>query len=90
MSVADKILEMGYDDVVIFDCPSYDTAFIGVTNSNQAVYDYEKMVEYLMINDGMTYEEAQILLVIIVVIVIERTILSYFILTKIERRKGNG
>lgn len=58
MSVVDKILEMGYEDVIVFDSPSYDTAFIGVTNSNQAVYDYEKMVEYLMSHDNMTYEEA--------------------------------
>lgn len=58
MSVADKILEMGFEDVVIFDNPSYDTAFIGVTNNNQAVYDYEKMIEYLVTTDDMTYEEA--------------------------------
>lgn len=58
MSVVDKILDMGYEDVIIFEDPSYDSAFIGVTNSNQAVYDYEKMVEYLMDVDDMTYEEA--------------------------------
>lgn len=48
MSVVDKILDMGYEDVIIFEDPSYDSAFIGVTNSNQAVYDYEKMVKYLI------------------------------------------
>lgn len=58
MSVEDKIIEMGYEDVIIFSDPSYDTAFIGVTNGNHAVYDYEKMVEYLIKNDNMTYEEA--------------------------------
>lgn len=58
MSVADKIIDMGYEDVIIFEDPSYDSAFIGVTNSNQAIYDYEKMIEYLIRVDNMTYEEA--------------------------------
>ena len=58
MSVIDKIIDMGYEDVIIFEDPSYEDAFIGVTNSNQAVYDYEKMVEYLMKVDNMTHEEA--------------------------------
>lgn len=26
MSVAEKILEMGYEDIIIFDNPSYDSA----------------------------------------------------------------
>lgn len=58
MSVVDKILDMGFEDVIIFEAPSYDTAFVGVTNSNQAVYDYNKMIEYLVDNDDMTSEEA--------------------------------
>lgn len=55
----DKLLNEGYEDVIIFENPSYDEALIGVTyNTNQAVYDYELMIEHLMNVDNMTYEEA--------------------------------
>lgn len=58
MTVAEMIAEMGYEDVIIFSEPSYDDAFLGVTDSNQAVYDYDLMVEWLISHDGMTEEEA--------------------------------
>lgn len=58
MTARQRIEEAGYENVIIFDNPSYDDAFIGVTNNNQAVYDYDKMVEWLITQDGMTYEEA--------------------------------
>lgn len=59
MKTASEILvDSGYEDVIIFSEPSYDTALIGVTIDNEAVYDYEKMVEYLVQQDGMSYEEA--------------------------------
>lgn len=54
----DKILNAGFEDVIIFDNPSYDTALVAVTTNNEAVYDYDKMIEYLVQHDGMNYEEA--------------------------------
>lgn len=54
----DKIIDAGYEDIIIFDNPSYDSALIGVTNFNQAVYDYDLMVEYLIDQEKMTEEEA--------------------------------
>ena len=59
MTAKDKILDYGYEDVIIFENPSYDNALIGITyDTNQAVYDYELMVEYLVNNEEMTYDEA--------------------------------
>lgn len=59
MSAKDRILEEGYEDVIIFENPSYDEALIGVTyNTNQAVYDYDMMIEHLVMKENMTYEEA--------------------------------
>lgn len=58
MTVAEKIEQGGWEEVVIFSNPSYDSAFIGVSHDDRAVYDYEKMIVYLMDTDGMTYEEA--------------------------------
>ena len=36
----------------------YSSAFIGVSTDNRAVYDYEKMVEWLINTEGFTEEEA--------------------------------
>lgn len=58
MKAADKLAEWGYEDVVVFENPSYDDALIGVTTDNRAVYNYALMVEYLVNNDGFDYEEA--------------------------------
>ena len=59
MTARDRILDEGFEDVIIFENPSYDEALIGVTyNTNQAVYDYDLMIEHLMKVDNITYEEA--------------------------------
>ena len=49
-----KLLEKGYDGVVIFNNYSYDTALIGVTNTHRAVYDYELMLEFLVSKEGFS------------------------------------
>lgn len=58
MTTHEKLIDAGYEDVLIFSDPGYDDALIGVTESNQAVYDFDKMVEWLVQNDGLSYEEA--------------------------------
>lgn len=55
----EKLMELGYEDVVIFDNPSYEDAFIGISEDNRAVYDYDKMAECLVNEDDMTLEDAQ-------------------------------
>lgn len=51
--------EMGYEDLVVFENPSYDSAIIGVNeDQTRVVYSFEKMVEYLMEKDEMSYEDA--------------------------------
>lgn len=56
MTAEERILDAGYEDVLIM--PDYDAALIGVTTDNRAVYDYYKMVECLIGNDGFTWDEA--------------------------------
>lgn len=54
-----KLLEKGFDSVVIFNNYSYDTALIGVTNTHRAVYNYELMLEFLVSREGFSdYLEA--------------------------------
>ena len=58
MRAADLLCEYGYEDVVIFDNPSFDEAFIGVTEDNRAVYDYDRMADSLAVSWGISREEA--------------------------------
>lgn len=53
------LCDRGCEEIVVFDNPSYVTAAIGTEEiSGRVIYDYEKMVEFLMETDGMTYEDA--------------------------------
>lgn len=48
----------GYEDSIIFENPSYLNAIVGVSDTGRVCYDYDKMAECLMEEDGMTFEEA--------------------------------
>lgn len=58
MTAEEKLLENGYEDVVILVDYSYDDALIGVTEDNRAVYDYDKMVAWLMETESWSMDEA--------------------------------
>ena len=58
MTSEEKLLDMGYEDVVILTDYSYDDALIGVTDDNRAVYDFDKMVAWLVETQGFTQDEA--------------------------------
>jgi len=58
MLAKEKLENWGYEDVVVFDNPGYDDALIGVSHDNRAIYDMEKMIDWLVEKDGMTEEEA--------------------------------
>lgn len=52
------INDLDYDKVVLFSNPTYETAFIGISNDERAVYDYDKMIEFLIKEYGMSPEES--------------------------------
>jgi hypothetical protein len=52
------LLYEGYENIMCLKNYSYDDALIGVSEDGRAIYDYEKMVKFLMISEGMDYEEA--------------------------------
>lgn len=58
MTAKEKLLEAGYEDVVVLENYSYDDALIGVTEDNRAVYDFDKMVAWLCSTEGFSDEEA--------------------------------
>lgn len=58
MTAEERLIENGYEGVVIFTDFSYDDALIGVTHDNRAVYDFDKMVQWLVETEGFSEEEA--------------------------------
>ena len=54
----DLLLDMGHDPLTVFTSPSYDNAIVGTNSDGGVVYDYNKMVECLMEEDGMEYDDA--------------------------------
>jgi hypothetical protein len=58
MTAEEKIINAGYEDVILLANYSYDDALIGVTEDGRAVYDYEKMVVWLVETEGFTEMEA--------------------------------
>ena len=53
--ISDLVLD---DEVILFERPSYATAFVGLTEDNIAIYDFDKMVKYLVDKDGMDAGDA--------------------------------
>lgn len=56
--IKERLCDMGYEDTVLFENPNFDTAIIGVTTDGRAVYDYQKMVEYLVMTDKISVDDA--------------------------------
>ena len=54
-----KLADDGYENVMLFNNPDYASAFIGMSEDNRAIYDYSKMVEYLINNEDMSELEAE-------------------------------
>lgn len=52
------VVENGNEDSLVFENPAYESAFIGVSSCGKAIYDHQLMIEYLVTNDEMDYEEA--------------------------------
>jgi hypothetical protein len=59
MKAEEILLENGYEDIKILKDFSYDDALIGVSDDNRAIYDYGKMVDWLVEKEDMSEEEAE-------------------------------
>lgn len=53
-----ELIDMGYEDAVIFTNPDYDSAILGVSHDGRVIYDYDLMIESLMLEDEMKMDEA--------------------------------
>ena len=57
-SLKDYLCELGYENAVVLESPDYLSAVAGVSEDGRVIYSYPKMLQHLVLNDGMTYEEA--------------------------------
>ena len=58
MTAEERLLENGYEGTVYLTDFSYDDALIGVSEGGSAVYDFEKMVKWLVDTQNFSEEEA--------------------------------
>ena len=59
MNKLERLIELGHEDIIIFKDESYTDAIIGISHDNRAIYDYNKMVEYLVAHENITEEQAK-------------------------------
>ena len=52
------LCELGYDDAVVLENPDYLSAVAGVSDDGRVIYSYPRMLEHLVLNERMSYEEA--------------------------------
>ena len=45
-------------EVKVFENPSYKSAIIGISYDNRVIYDYDLMIEDLMKEEDLSYEDA--------------------------------
>lgn len=57
-NVKEKLQELGFEETVILENPSYYTAITGISSNGNLIYDYDLMIEYLIEHDNMSYEDA--------------------------------
>lgn len=58
MNVEERLLEYGYEGVKYLINEGYDDALIGVSEDNRAIYDFTKMVDWLVDKYAWTDDEA--------------------------------
>ena len=58
MNAEERLLDAGYEGIKYLTNYSYDDALIGVSEDGRAIYDFEKMVEWLMDEEGWSDNEA--------------------------------
>lgn len=58
MNAEERLMDAGYEGIKFFVNESYDDALIGVSEDGRAVYDFEKMVDWLIEKYGWSDNEA--------------------------------
>lgn len=57
--IKEILCEIGLENSIVFENPDYESAIVGFDyNSDRVVYDYDKMVEFLVTTYSIAPEEA--------------------------------
>ena len=58
-NIKEQLVEMGFEDTVLFENPNYKSAIVGYdVVTGRVIYSYNLMIEHLMTVDNMSEEEA--------------------------------
>lgn len=58
-NIKEQLVEMGFEDSVLFENPNYKSAIVGYdVVTGRVIYSYNLMIEHLMTVDNMSEEEA--------------------------------
>lgn len=57
-SLKEYLCARGYEETIVLESPDFIDAVIGVSNDERVIYDYEKMIRFLVDTEEMEYEEA--------------------------------
>lgn len=58
MTTYEKLSDLGYNDVIVFRDYDYESALVGISDDNRAIYDFDEMIEWLVKNEDFTYDDA--------------------------------
>lgn len=56
--IKDYLENHGMGGAIVFQTPDFASAFIGTSDDGRTIYSYTLMVESLMLEDDMSYDEA--------------------------------
>lgn len=59
MGKRDFLIDMGYEDSVVFENPDFEDAIVGVSTDGNVVYNYDLMRKSLSDEDEMSLEDAE-------------------------------
>ena len=58
MTNRERLAQLDYENLVVFENPDYDSAIVGVSHDDRVIYDYDKMIEFLVDNEHMDVNDA--------------------------------
>lgn len=58
-ALKDFLCKFGHGDAVVLEHPDYLSAVVGVSKDGRVIYSYPRMIEYLVLKDGISYEDAR-------------------------------
>jgi hypothetical protein len=59
MTSFDKLADYDLNRIILLTDYSYDDALVGISEDNRAIYDYDKMVSWLVEEEGFEETDAE-------------------------------